>query len=544
VIERIANLIDIEQRRIYPVRIRVANSRIVAIEPLGDAEDAQLPYALPGFVDAHVHIESSMLVPSEFARLAVVHGTVATVSDPHEIANVLGTAGVDFMIDNGNQVPLKFFFGAPSCVPATLFETAGATIDADEIGRLLRRDEIVYLAEMMNYPGVLGGDPQVLAKIAHASALGKPVDGHAPGLVGEQAAVYAAAGISTDHECVTLAEAVGKIAVGMKILIREGSAAKNFEALFPLIDRYPGRVMFCSDDKHPDDLLRGHLDELVRRAVARGADLFHTLTAACITPVEHYRLSVGLLRSGDLADFQIVSNTAQFENIETFIDGKSVSTRGVTDIPSVNCETVNRFVCEPKIAADFIARAACHAGTATVRVIHALDRSLVTNELAESMVVENGQVIAAPHRDLLKLTVVNRYHQAPPAVAFIHGFGLRRGAIASSVGHDSHNILAVGVDDDSICRAVNRVIENRGGIVAIDNEMEHILPLPIAGLMTPRDGTAVAADYQRIDHFVKTTLGSPLTAPFTTLSFMALLVIPKLKLSDLGLFDCETFALV
>jgi len=544
VIERIANLIDIEHRRIYPARIRVAASRIMAVEPLGDVQDAQLPFALPGFIDAHVHIESSMLVPSEFARLAVVHGTVATVSDPHEIANVLGTAGVDFMIDNGNRVPLKFFFGAPSCVPATSFETAGAIIDADEIGRLLQRDEIVYLAEMMNYPGVLAGEPQVLAKITHASALGKPVDGHAPGLAGEHAAAYAAAGISTDHECVTLAEALGKIAVGMKILIREGSAAKNFEALFPLIDRYPGRIMFCSDDKHPDDLLHSHVDALVRRAIARGADLYHTLTAACVAPVEHYRLGVGLLRSGDPADFQIVSNTTEFKNIETFIDGEVVSTRGVTHIPPVACETINRFECQPKIISDFAAKHAGQGSTTTVRVIHALDRSLVTDEIAESMAVEHGQVIAAPQRDLLKLTVVNRYQQAPPAVAFIHGFGLCRGAIASSVGHDSHNILAVGVDDDSICRAVNRVIENRGGIVALDGEIEHLLPLPIAGLMTPRDGATVAADYQRIDHFVKTVLGSPLTAPFTTLSFMALLVIPKLKLSDLGLFDCGTFSLV
>lgn len=543
-IERLANLIDIENRRIFPARIRVADTQIAAIDRLGNALDAALPYALPGFIDSHVHIESSMLVPTEFARLAVVHGTVATVSDPHEIANVLGVEGVDFMIENGKKTPLKFFFGAPSCVPATAFETAGATIDADDIAALLARDEIVYLAEMMNYPGVLMGDPDVMAKIAHAAALGKPVDGHAPGLVGEHAANYAAVGITTDHECVTLAEAIGKIAVGMKILIREGSAAKNFEALFPLIDRYPGCTMFCSDDKHPDDLMQGHIDELVRRSLANGADLFQVLATACVTPVEHYRLPVGLLRVGDPADFQIVNNPTDFKNIETVIEGKSVSQYGVTNIRSYACDSINRFNCQPKEPAQFAVPCTGTNKTKQVRVIQAIDRSLVTGEIAETLDVVAGKIQPAPDRDVLKLTVVNRYQSAPPAVAFINGFGLRKGAIASSVGHDSHNILAVGHDDESICRAVNLVIANRGGIVALDEKNELLLPLPIAGLMTQADGGSVAAEYQKIDKFVKHSLGCPLTAPFTTLSFMALLVIPKLKLSDLGLFDCDTFSLI
>ena len=543
-IERLANLIDIENRRIFPARIRVADTQVVAIDPLGNSPDAELPYALPGFIDSHVHIESSMLVPTEFARLAVVHGTVATVSDPHEIANVLGVAGVDFMIANGHQVPLKFFFGAPSCVPATSFETAGATIDADAIAALLARDEIVYLAEMMNYPGVLSGDSTVMTKIAHAVAVGKPVDGHAPGLMGEQAAIYAAAGITTDHECVTLAEAIGKIAVGMKILIREGSAAKNFDALFPLIDRYPGCTMFCSDDKHPDDLLHSHIDELVRRALNGGADLFHILTTACITPVKHYRLPVGLLRVGDPADFQIVNNATEFKNVETVIQGKPVSQHGVTNIKSFPCESINHFDCQPKVPSQFAVPRVGNDTTTKVRVIQAIDRSLVTGEFTETLNVIDGYVQPAPDRDILKLTVVNRYQSAPPAVAFINGFGLRKGAIASSVGHDSHNILAVGHDDESICRAINLVIENRGGIVAVSGKTELLLPLPIAGLMTQADGATVAAEYQKIDRFVKHDLGSPLTAPFTTLSFMALLVIPKLKLSDLGLFDCETFSLI
>ncbi len=544
-IEQHANLIDIVKRQIYAARITVADSRIQSIQPLADQADPSLRYALPGFVDAHVHIESSMLVPSEFARLAVVHGTVATVSDPHEIANVLGVAGIDFMIANGRQVPLKFFFGAPSCVPATAFETAGAAIDADQIAQLLARDEILYLAEMMNYPGVLMGDPQVLAKIRHAVAAGKPVDGHAPGLRGRPAAAYAAAGISTDHECVTLQEALDKLNAGMSILIREGSAAKNFDALFPLIDRFPERVMLCSDDKHPDDLLRGHINELVSRALAKGADLFHVLTAACINPVRHYRLSVGTLRIGEPADFQLVDNLTDFRTVETFIDGVSVAREGKPKFGSVRCETINHFNCEPKTPGQFaVAAPASTATTAAVRVVEAIDRSLLTGEQSAMLPVAGGQIQPLAEQDILKLAVVNRYRPAPPAVAFIHGFGLRSGAIASSVGHDSHNILAVGVDDGSLCTAVNLVIENRGGIVAIGNEQQHLLPLPIAGLMSDRDGRSVAADYQRIDQFVKSALGSKLTTPFTTLSFMALLVIPKLKLSDLGLFDCETFSLV
>ena len=402
---------------------------------------------------------------------------------------------------------------------------------------------------MMNYPGVLAGDPQVLTKLGHAISLDKPIDGHAPGLRGEQAAAYASAAITTDHECVSEGEALDKLQAGMKILIREGSAAKNFDALFSLIDRFADRVMFCSDDKHPDDLLRGHLDVLVRRALARGADLFHVLAAACINPVQHYRLPVGLLRPGDPADFQIVDNLSDFRNLETWIEGVQVASGGRCHFASVPCEPLNRFDCTAKTPDQFAAAAppaavADGAATTSVRVIEAIDRSLVTGELAVSLPVVGGQIEPQVEHDTLKLTVVNRYQDAPPAVAFVRGFGLRSGAIASSVGHDSHNILAVGTDDQTLCEAVNLVIEHRGGIVAIGENQRLVLPLPVAGLMSDREGRSVAEDYQRIDHFVKTQLGSPLTAPFTTLSFMALLVIPKLKLSDRGLFDCETFSLV
>lgn len=560
VTERIANLVDIEHRTIRAVRLVMGAGRIAAIEALDRGEDVALPYALPGYVDAHIHIESSMLVPARFAPLAVVHGTVATVSDPHEIANVVGTAGVDFMIASGNQVPLKFYFGAPSCVPATPFESAGAEIDAEAIAQLLGRDEIIYLAEMMNYPGVLAGDPAVMAKIAHARRLGKPIDGHAPGLRGPEAAAYAAAGISTDHECVSLDEAVDKLDAGMKILIRQGSAAKNFDALFPLIDRYPGRVMFCSDDKHPDELLQGHIDQLVRIAVARGADLFHVLQAACLSPVRHYQLPVGTLRVGDPADFQLVNNLVDFRTRETFIDGAAVAKDGQAKFSGGDCPPINHFDCQPprpqqlRVAADTAAAtksgvlnddAGHDAGERVrVRVIEAIDGSLVTGQQLATLPVIDGAVVPDPIADILKLVVVNRYRPAPPAVAFITGFGLRRGAIASSVGHDSHNILAVGGDDRLLAEAIAAVAETRGGIVATAGDALHRLPLPIAGLMSERDGAAVAADYQRIDRFVKDGLGSPLLAPFTTLSFMALLVIPRLKLSDLGLFDCDTFCLL
>ncbi|MCB0676989.1 MAG: adenine deaminase, partial [Saprospiraceae bacterium] len=467
------------------------------------------------------------------------HGTVATVSDPHEIGNVLGVAGVDFMIENARQTPLKCCFGAPSCVPATTFETAGAVIDAEAVRQLLERPEIGYLSEMMNYPGVLHADPEVLQKIAHARALGKPVDGHAPGLRGDDARRYMAAGISTDHECFTYDEALDKLRLGMKVLIREGSAAKNFEALIGLLPQYNAQLMFCSDDKHPDDLLMGHINELVARAVAKGYDLYDVLRVACLHPVEHYRLPVGLLRPGDPADFIVVDDLREFRPTATYIDGRLVAENGRSLLAPVPFDRPNHFAVTPKTAADF----ALPATSDRIRVIEALDGQLITHSQIAEAVVVDGSLAADPARDLLKIAVVNRYADRQPAVAFIRGFGLQRGAIASSVGHDSHNILAVGADDEALCRAVNLLIEHRGGVCAVDGEREEILPLPVAGLMSDLDGWAVAESYQRIDRMAK-ELGSTLKAPFMTLSFMALLVIPSLKLSDLGLFDGERFEFV
>ncbi len=527
-------IVDIAGRTTYPGRIVVEQGIISSVETL---EEAPPHYLLPGFVDAHIHIESSLLVPSEFARLAVPFGTVATVSDPHEIGNVLGLDGVRYMLANGEQVPFKFYFGAPSCVPATPFETAGATIDVAGVTELLADKRIKYLAEMMNWPGVLARDPEVMAKIAAAQQAGKPVDGHAPGLRGEQARQYIAAGISTDHECFTAEEALDKLRHGMYVQIREGSAARNFAALHHLLHDHAHQMMLCSDDKHPDSLIEGHIDQLVRRAVAAGIDVYKVLQAACVNPVKHYGLEVGLLQPGDPADFIVVNNLQEFRVLQTYIDGQLVAQDGRSLLSHLPAEPVNQFACSPKRAADF----ALPVKGNTIKVIEALDGELVTNRLDLPATIVNGLAVADPQRDILKLTVVNRYADEPPAVAFIKGFGLQQGALASSVGHDSHNITAVGVDDESLARAVNLVIANRGGLAAAGPDTEQVLPLPVAGLMSNRDGYEVAQDYIALDRLSK-ELGSSLRAPFMTLSFMALLVIPALKLSDKGLFDGERFA--
>ena len=529
-------IVDIENRRIFPGRIVIENGRIARIDELPSAPGH---FILPGFVDAHVHIESSMLVPSEFAKLAVVHGTVATVSDPHEIGNVLGVEGVEFMIENGNTVPLKFNFGAPSCVPATPFETAGAIITAKDIDFLLAKPEVKYLAEMMNWPGVLHRDDLVMDKIKVAQKHKKPIDGHAPGLHGEEAAYYIAAGIGTDHECFTIEEALSKLKHGMKILIREGSAAKNFEALIPLMTDHADNLMFCSDDKHPDNLIDGHINQLVARAVKKGFDVFDILKAACLNPVRHYKLDVGLLKNDDPADFIVVEDLEGFNVTETWIGGKKVAEQGKALFSTQPAKAVNKFCCKAKKPSDF----KVNIGGTKARVIEALDGQLVTKEKWVTAEMLHPDTQTSVEQDVLKFTVVNRYREAPPAIAFITNFGLKEGAIASSVGHDSHNLLAIGTDDHAICKAINLLIENEGGIAAVGKGSEKILPLPVAGLMSAEDGYTVGRKYQEIDAFAK-QLGSALSAPFMTLSFMALLVIPMLKLSDQGLFDGQSFNFV
>ena len=628
------NLVDVHQKKIYPAEIKVEGERIVSIKapstPQGGGGYSQSPaspnpskeglsntqplllgeqihnsplskgevsalgnpplgdewagaFILPGFIDAHIHIESSMLIPSEFARLAVVHGTVATVSDPHEIANVCGKEGVEFMIENGKTVPFKFNFGAPSCVPATTFETAGAELNSSDVNALLQREEVLYLSEMMNFPGVLTGDDEVMKKIAAAKKWNKPVDGHAPGLRGEEAKKYIDAGISTDHECFTADEALDKLKNGMKILIREGSAAKNFEALIDLLNDHPEQMMFCSDDKHPDSLVEGHINQLCARAVAKGIDVFKVLQAACVNPVGHYKLKVGLLRENDFADFIVVKDLKSFEVLQTYINGELVAENGKSNIvrsESSNVNSVNNFSCSKKTAADFIVPG---EEQLSIPVIEALDGQLITNKISAKPKIENGSIVSDEANDILKIVVVNRYKEAPVAKAFIKNFGLKKGAIASSVAHDSHNIVAVGVDDESICRAVNLVIEKKGGVSLAHPDLpdgkattrqpllieestinieslgseplkrseapppegfgEAILPLQVAGLMSAEDGYEVAKQYSSIDKAAK-ELGSTLSAPFMTLSFMALLVIPHLKLSDLGLFDGDAFSFI
>lgn len=534
------NLVDVHQQSIYPATITVENKKIISIKPNPLLSNQPINYILPGFIDSHVHIESSMLVPSEFARLAVVHGTVATVSDPHEIANVCGMKGVEFMIENGKTVPFKFNFGAPSCVPATIFETAGAVLDSTDVKKLLQRDEIKYLSEMMNFPGVLNKDEEVMKKIGAAHKLNKPVDGHAPGLRGEQAKRYIEAGIFTDHECFTKEEALDKLQYGMKIIIREGSAAKNFEALIDLLNDWPNMILFCSDDKHPDSLVLGHINQLCARAVAKGIDIFKILKAACVNPVVHYKLDVGLLREGDPADFIVVKDLENFEVTKTYINGELVAEEGKSLIITQKPGIINNFSCVIKQTGDFEVK---WNGEKEIPVVEALDGQLITNKLSFSPKVADGNIVSDTERDILKIVVVNRYTNAPAATAFIKNFGLKQGALASSVAHDSHNIVAVGVDDESICGAVNLVIHHKGGVSFFKEDVEMIVPLPVAGLMSNEDGYKIAEQYSLIDKVVKEA-GSILGSPFMTLSFMALLVIPHLKLSDKGLFDGDRFELV
>lgn len=531
----LGNVVDVVARKVFPGSVTIRNGVIASIEPVAAPVPNQ--YIMPGFIDAHVHVESSMLVPSEFARLAVVHGTVATVSDPHEIGNVLGVAGVRYMIANGKQVPFHFYFGAPSCVPATAFETAGAEITKDEIRELFTKDGLVYLSEMMNYPGVINRDPVVMDKIKVAHDLGLPVDGHAPGLKGKEALAYISAGITTDHECYMLDEALDKIKYGMMISIREGSAAKNYEALHTLLKTHPDKVMFCSDDKHPNDLVVGHINQLVVRSIVEhGYDTMDVLRAACLHPVEHYKLGVGVLQVGQSADCIVVDNLRDFSVLQTYIKGRLVAEKGKSLIASVQSDIVNNFSIFPKQEADF----AVAASGDVIQVIKALDGQLITEIVEAKPKVVDGCLVSDPERDILKMVVVNRYNEAPVAVAFITGFGLKKGALASCIAHDSHNIIAVGVTDRDIQDAVNAVIERRGGIAVSLGGAVDALALPVAGIMSADDGYSVAKSYSKIDAKVK-QLGTSLHAPFMTLSFMALLVIPSLKLSDKGLFNGTTF---
>ena len=532
--------VDILNKRIYPAKVLIQDGLIVSVT---ECDESPNHFILPGFIDSHVHIESSMLVPSSFARLAVVHGTIGTISDPHEIANVCGLEGVQYMIDNGKKVPFHFFFGAPSCVPATQFETAGAAIDSVATAKLLASPDIYYLSEMMNFPGVLHQDAEVMQKIKAAHAIGKPVDGHAPGLMGELAKQYIEAGISTDHECFTIEEAVDKLSFGMHILIREGSAAKNFEALHQLIDDHPKKIMLCSDDKHPDSLLEGHINQLCARAVAKGINVFNVLRAACVNPVIHYQLPTGFARVHDPANLILVEDLTNFKVLETYIDGQLVAKDGQSLIEPVQATSINQFNAHPIALSDLQLPVATYPSKDDmVPVIHAIDGQLITNLVWTKPSIIDNKIVADTEKDILKVVVYNRYHAATPKVGLIQSFGFKTGAIASTVAHDSHNIIAVGVDDESILKAINLVVHEKGGISCVQNELSKVIGLPVAGLMSTEDPYKVANDYIEIDKMAK-SLGTPLGSPFMTLSFMALLVIPHIKMSDLGLFDGDQFKL-
>ena len=541
-------IIDIPNQRIFPGVIEIADGKIVAVRE--DQSVTDPGYLCPGFIDAHVHIESSMLTPTEFARIAVTHGTVGTVSDPHEIANVLGIEGVRYMQKLAAQTPCKIHFGIPSCVPATNFETAGATLGPDSIEELCRDESLLYLSEMMNFPGVIHRDSEVMKKLEIAKQYGKRIDGHAPGLRGEDLKKYVSAGIETDHECFQIDEAREKLALGQKILIREGSAAKNFEELWPLLNEAPESCMLCSDDKHPDDLMEGHINQLCARAVARGVPLFNVLRAACVNPVEHYGLRCGLLRPGDPADLIRLHDLVSFKVMETWIDGQLVARGGQSLLPRSKSPRVNHFHATAKVASDFALPApavAIDPASSTplrIRVIEALDGQIITGAGEAEALLRAGQIVANPGQDILKIAVVNRYKDAPPAVALVRGVGLKSGAIASSVAHDCHNIVAIGTSDEDMARVVNLLIQNEGGIAVVgDGGFEDVLPLPVAGLMSDGYAEDAATAYARLSQAAK-ALGSPLHAPYMTLSFLALLVIPALKLSDLGLFDGHKFAFV
>lgn len=535
------HIVDLVTRRIFDGEVAVNNGKIEAVNACKVATDA--PFIMPGFFDSHVHIESSMMTPVEFARIAISHGTVGAVCDPHEIANVLGKEGINFMLNNAKETNFHFVFGMPSCVPSCNgnIETSGYTLNAADVEEFMKRDDIYFLSEMMNFPGVLNGEEEVMAKIKAALAVNKPVDGHAPGLLGNERAKYAAAGITTDHECTTIETGRSAVEGGMIVQIREGSAAKDYAALAPLIAESPDSIMFSTDDSHPTDLVRGHIDRIVRRAIAEGYNIMDVLTAASLTPVRHYNIPVGLLQIGDSADFIVVSDlTPAFSIKASYINGEKVFAsddavtashmldRSVKIQKKLVHKMPNNFNAKP-ISPESIA----HTPQDQEHIIVASDGSLFT--LSE---------VGAVDADVQKIVVIDRYSgNATPRVAYIKGFGLKRGAVAQSIAHDCHNIVAVGTDDNELVRVINRVIEMKGGIAVSDGNVMEELPLPIGGIMSPLCGHELAFRCQLLDEVIKRA-GCKFQSPFITLAFMSLPVIPQLKLTDKGLFNSVDFQFI
>ncbi|MDO5442696.1 MAG: adenine deaminase [Bacteroidia bacterium] len=539
------HIVDVIGERIFDGTVYIKDGIISRITHSESLQAGKLPYIMPGFIDSHMHIESTLLLPENFAKLAVTHGTVAVVTDPHEITNVLGREGIEFMLANARKVKFHFNFGVPSCVPSTCFETAGAAITSEDVKELIGRDDFYGLAEMMNYPGVLFKDPEVMAKIKYTLEAGKVVDGHAPDLVGDKARQYIDAGISTDHEVYSYEYAQERVEMGMKIQIREGSAARNFETLKNLLNHneFKGRMMICTDDIYPDELQQGHINLIAARAAAYGTPVWNILHAACVVPVKHYRMNVGLLQTGDSADFIVVKDLKQFEVLQTWIGGEPVFDNGRLDIyregqtpASPDSDLPNKF-CASHISAEDMK---VEAAGDMMKVILATEGSLYTEVVEAQPKVENGLVVSDIDRDILKLVVYNRYTPAKPAVAFISGFRLKRGAIASTIAHDSHNIIALGANDDDIVKAVNTLVDSHGGLCIVDGEKMKTLALPVAGLMSPLEGPEVGNAHKELKAMAAAQ-GCSFAAPFMTLAFMALPVIPELKLTDLGLFDGMRF---
>ncbi len=533
-----ANIIDVVKRSIFSGELVIEGERIKKIEIKKSGIDYGKKFIMPGLVDAHIHIESSMLVPSSFANSVFKHGTVATVSDPHEIANVLGIDGVNFMIEDSKRTALKIYFGAPSCVPATDFESSGAKIDSKSVKSLLEKEEIKFLSEMMNYPGVIYQDREVMKKLKFAHEAGKPVDGHSPGLRGEDLIKYVKAGINTDHECFSLDEAIEKIQSGMRIQIREGSAAKNFESLHKLLDLYPEKVMFCLDDMHPDELLHGHINNLIKRSLEKGYNLFDVLRAATYNPVKFYKLNVGLLQEGDPADFIVVADLKYFNILETWIEGVNV-------FKKEEPEKVSEMKIDIKPNQFFVNKAdendiSIEDRDKDVKIIEAIDGELITKIHIGRPKSKNGKLVSDTENDILKLVVQNRYEKEKPAVGFIKNFGIQKGGMVSTIAHDSHNIICLGTEDNIILDLLDWINSQKGGIAFSDGIKITGLPLPVAGIMTDENAEAVSKKYLELDKLVKQS-GSKLGAPFMTLSFMSLLVIPEIKLGNRGLFDVNKF---
>lgn len=532
------NLIDVHNRSIYGVDLEFIDGIIVSISK---SLNQYSTFISPGLIDSHVHIESSMLTPQRFSELIVPRGTIAVVADPHEIANVCGIEGVEFMIADSKLAQFKAFFCAPSCVPATPFETSGFSLGVSDVQGLMQRKEIVGLAEMMNFPGVLSGDAEIALKLHSAIEVNKPIDGHAPRLSGDALSTYIASGVRTDHECSSLEEALEKISKGMMVQIREGSAAKDFNVLASLIASHPDKIMFCTDDCHPDEIVKyGHIDEIVKRALALGYDIFDILKASSINPIQFYSLPVGQLRVGDRADFIVVDDLKNYNIIESYIDGKKVFGSGTFVLEQNKCDVINNFSANKISSNDLLLES---IDNKRIRVINAMDGELLTTEVLYYPKIENGFIVPDVENDLLKLVVINRYKNSKPQVGFIKGFQLKEGAIGGSVAHDSHNLIFVGTNDMDIVNLANAIIEVKGGIGSCINAAIDILQLPIAGLMSSCSGAEVASDYERLNKTVK-LMGTQLSAPFMTLAFMSLLVIPHLKLGDKGLFDSTNFKFV